>query len=247
MRYNIDKKVGSFMGSKILIADDNPEIREIVNVLLSSEGHEIIEAKDGEEALRLLNTSIDLIILDIMMPKMNGYQSCVEIRKLSNAPILFLSAKSQESDKTLGFSSGGDDYLSKPFSYNELTARVKALLRRFQVYKGKDENNLENTPQPSEIKIHHVCIHTNHERVFVLNQEVALTDIEYQILYLLVSHRKQIFSAQHLFEVIWNEPYYYSANNTIMVHIANLRKKIELDPQDPKIIKTIWGKGYRCD
>ncbi len=235
------------MGSKILIADDNPEIREIVNVLLSSEGHEIIEAKDGEEALRLVDQSIDLIILDIMMPKMNGYQSCVEIRKLSNAPILFLSAKSQESDKTLGFSSGGDDYLAKPFSYNELTARVKALLRRFQVYKGKQEDNTQSLIAQEEIRLHNICIQPKSERVFVDEKEVSLTDIEYRILLLLASHRKQIFSAQHLFEVIWEEPYYYSANNTIMVHIRNLRKKIESDPQEPKMIKTIWGKGYRCE
>ena len=235
------------MGSKILIADDNPEIREVVNVLLSSEGHEIIEAKDGAEALALIDQSIDLIILDIMMPKMNGYQSCVEIRKISNAPILFLSAKSQESDKTMGFSSGGDDYLSKPFSYNELTARVKALLRRFQVYKGKCEESQQQQKEDNEIHIDNVCIQPNSECVKVDGVEVSLTDIEYRIFMLLVMHRKQIFSAQHLFEAIWDEPYYYSANNTIMVHIRNLRKKIETNPQEPKIIKTIWGKGYRCD
>lgn len=234
------------MGSKILIADDNPEIREIVNVLLTSEGHEILEAKDGEEAIHLVDESIDLIILDIMMPKMNGYQSCVEIRKFCNAPILFLSAKGQDSDKTLGFSSGGDDYLAKPFSYNELTARVKALLRRYQIYKGKDYGN-EIPTKKANIIIGDIEVDKEQSRVFIKNKEVTLTDIEYQILLLLVTHRKQIFSAQHLFETIWQEPYYYSANNTIMVHIRNLRKKIESDPQEPKIIRTIWGKGYRCE
>lgn len=230
--------------SKILIADDNVEIREIINVLLSSEGFEVIEAKDGEEALLKADATIDLFVLDIMMPKMNGYQACVEIRKKTNAPILFLTAKGAESDKTLGFSSGADDYLAKPFSYNELTARVKALLRRYQVYQGKNE---EVKVKDNLIFIDGVCINTTKENVKIEDKLIDLTDMEYRILHLLVTHRHQIFSAEHMFETIWEEPYYYSANNTIMVHIRNLRKKIEKDPQNPQIIKTVWGKGYRCE
>lgn len=232
------------VNNKILIADDNPEIREVLNVLLSSEGYEVIEAKDGQEVIDLINNDIDLYILDIMMPVINGYQACIEIRKKSNAPILFLTAKTQESDKTLGFSSGGDDYLSKPFSYNELTTRVKALLRRYYVYQGKVNHNdaIEN-----KIIYNNIVIDPNSETVFLNDEQIELTYIEYQILYLLLSNRKHIYSTQALYENIWNEPYYYSANNTIMVHIRNLRKKIESDPQNPKIIKTIWGKGYRCD
>jgi len=230
--------------NKILIADDNPEIREVLNVLLSSEGYEVIEAKDGQEVIDLINKDIDLYILDIMMPVINGYQACIEIRKKSNAPILFLTAKSQESDKTLGFSSGGDDYLSKPFSYNELTTRVKALLRRYYVYQGKVNHN---DATENKIIYNNIVIDPNNETVFLNNKLIELTYIEYQILYLLLSNRKHIYSTQALYENIWNEPYYYSANNTIMVHIRNLRKKIENDPQNPKIIKTIWGKGYRCD
>lgn len=230
--------------NKILIVDDNPEIREVLNVLLSSEGYDVIEAKDGQEAIDMVSDDIDLYILDIMMPIINGYQACVEIRKKSNAPILFLTAKGQESDKTLGFSSGGDDYLSKSFSYNELTTRVKALLRRYYVYQGKmekEENNDDN------IVYNNITINPNSEAVYLNGEQIELTYLEYQILYLLLSNRKRIFSTQTLYESIWNEPYYYSANNTIMVHIRNLRKKIESDPQNPKIIKTIWGKGYRCD
>ena len=230
--------------NKILIVDDNPEIREVLNVLLSSEGYDVIEAKDGQEAIDMVSDDIDLYILDIMMPIINGYQACVEIRKKSNAPILFLTAKGQESDKTLGFSSGGDVYLSKPFSYNELTTRVKALLRRYYVYQGKmekEENNDDN------IVYNNITINPNSEAVYLNGEQIELTYLEYQILYLLLSNRKRIFSTQTLYESIWNEPYYYSANNTIMVHIRNLRKKIESDPQNPKIIKTIWGKGYRCD
>ncbi|WP_455684062.1 response regulator transcription factor [Thomasclavelia sp.] len=232
------------VNNKILIADDNPEIREVLNVLLSSEGYDVIEAKDGQEAIELISSEIDLYILDIMMPIINGYQACIEIRKKSNAPILFLTAKSQESDKTLGFSSGGDDYLSKPFSYNELTTRVKALLRRYYIYQGKinDDESTEN-----KITYNNIVIDPNNEIVFLDGEQIELTYIEYQILYLLLSNRKHIYSTQALYENIWNEPYYYSANNTIMVHIRNLRKKIETDPQNPKVIKTIWGKGYRCD
>ncbi len=232
------------INNKILIADDNPEIREILNVLLSSEGYEVIEAKDSQEVINLIDADIDLYILDIMMPVINGYQACIEIRKKSNAPILFLTAKTQESDKTLGFSSGGDDYLSKPFSYNELTTRVKALLRRYYIYQGKvDKYNMTE----NKIIYNNIVIDPNNETVFLDNKQIELTYIEYQILYLLLSNRKHIYSTQALYEKIWNEPYYYSANNTIMVHIRNLRKKIESDPQNPKIIKTIWGKGYRCD
>lgn len=232
------------INNKILIADDNPEIREVLNVLLSSEGYEVIEAKDGQEVINLIDADIDLYILDIMMPVINGYQACIEIRKKSNAPILFLTAKTQESDKTLGFSSGGDDYLSKPFSYNELTTRVKALLRRYYIYQGKvDKYNMTE----NKIIYNNIVIDPNNETVFLDNKQIELTYIEYQILYLLLSNRKHIYSTQALYEKIWNEPYYYSANNTIMVHIRNLRKKIESDPQNPKIIKTIWSKGYRCD
>lgn len=126
------------MNEKIMIVDDHEEIREVIHVLLTNEGYQIIEAKNGKEALELLNDEIDLIILDVMMPEMNGYQVCLLMREKTNAPILFLTAKGQESDKTLGFSSGGDDYLTKPFSYNELNARVKALLRRYRVYQGKE-------------------------------------------------------------------------------------------------------------
>lgn len=229
--------------SKILVVDDNPEIREIVNVLLTSEGYDILEAKDGEEAIACLNQEIDLIILDIMMPKLNGYQTCVEIRKISNAPVLFLTAHGKESDKTLGFSSGADDFLVKPFSYNELTARVKSLLRRFHVYKGKG-----NTLATSDnLQYEHIYIDINKEIVYVHDEKIDVTEIEYRILLLLLSNRKQIFSAQELYEKIWDEAYFYSANNTIMVHIRNIRKKVEDKPEDPTIIKTIWGKGYRCE
>lgn len=230
--------------SKILIVDDNPEIREIIEILLTGEGFETVQAKDGMTALKILNQiEFDLIILDIMMPGMNGYQTCLEIRKSSNTPILFLSARTKDSDKTLGFSSGGDDYLAKPFSYNELVSRVKALIRRYQVYKGKE---IKEEPLQT-IHYHHLTIDEPEEWVLRNGTIVELTDTEYRMLLLLIKQKGQIFSAERLYESIWNEPYYYGANNTVMVHIRNLRRKIEADPNNPQLIKTIWGKGYRCD
>lgn len=228
----------------ILIVDDNPEIREIIQILLSGEGYQVHEAANGHQVLLLLKqTSFDLIILDIMMPGLNGYQTCLEIRKITNAPILFLSARTQESDKTLGFSSGGDDYLAKPFSYAELVSRAKALLRRYQVYQGKP-----NVPaQTSKITYAQLTLNEQTQEVTQKNIPVDLTDTEYSILHLLLTHQGQIFSTEHLYESIWNEPYYYGANNVIMVHIRNLRRKIEDDPKNPTLIKTVWGRGYRCD
>lgn len=233
--------------SRILIVDDNPEIREIIHILLEGEGFLIEEASDGQRALALTGElDFDLIILDIMMPGLNGYQTCIEIRKNSNAPILFLSARTKDSDKTLGFSSGGDDYLAKPFSYNELISRAKALIRRYQVYRGKDAAFEAGIPS-EPLSFHHLKIDEAKEEVTSEGTPLVLTDTEYSMLLLLVKHRRQIFSAQHLYESVWNEPYYYGANNTVMVHIRNLRLKIEKDPKNPTLIKTVWGKGYRCD
>ncbi len=243
--------------SRILIVDDNPEIREIIHILLEGEGYEIEEADSGQRALHLTEKlDFDLIILDIMMPGLNGYQTCIEIRKNSNAPILFLSARTKDSDKTLGFSSGGDDYLAKPFSYNELISRAKALIRRYQVYRGKDDAGARSGPAAAQfaeeqakepLVFHHLKIDEEREEVTSGGTPLILTDTEYAMLLLLVKHRRQIFSAQHLYESVWSEPYYYGANNTVMVHIRNLRLKIEKDPKNPVLIKTVWGKGYRCD
>ena len=229
------------MNEKIMVVDDHDDIREVIHVLLTNEGYQIIEAKNGKEALELLDDSIDLIILDVMMPEMNGYQVCLLMREKTNAPILFLTAKRQESDKTLGFSSGEDDYLTKPFSYNELNVRVKALLRRYHVYQGKKEE------AKAIIRLNDLEIDQEHKEVYLNKNKLSLTDIEYEILDYLVLNRKQVISASQLFETIWHENYYYGANNTIMVHIRNLRKKIEEDPQNPRIIKTVWGKGYYID
>lgn len=226
----------------IMIADDDPDIREVVRILLESEGFRIVEAEDGDDAISKIDPAIDLYILDVMMPGKSGYQVCRAIRAASTAPILFLTAKSQDGDKSMGFSSGGDDYLPKPFSYTELTARVKALLRRYYVYRGK-----ESEESKEKIVIRDLVIDRQTCEVKLAGAEVQLTDIEYRMLLLMAENRRKVFSAQNLYESIWNEPYFYSCNNTIMVHIRNLRRKIEPDPDNPQYIKTVWGKGYRID
>lgn len=229
---------------KILVVDDESRMRKLVKDFLVKRNFEVLEAENGADAIDVFFSKKDiaLVILDVMMPKMDGFKACRQIREVTNAPILFLTAKTMDQDKALGFSSGGDDYLAKPFSYNELIARVKALLRRYCIYKGKEE------PQEGDqIIMHDLIISRNSNQVKKKEEAVNLTEMEYQILLLLADHPKKIFSNQELYEAIWKGPYMYSANNTIMVHIRNLRKKLGVDPQNPVYIKTVWGKGYRFD
>ncbi|MPM27127.1 Alkaline phosphatase synthesis transcriptional regulatory protein PhoP [bioreactor metagenome] len=177
------------------------------------------------------------------MPVKNGYKACMEIREKTTAPILFLTAKTQDSDKALGFSLGGDDYLSKPFSYAELLSRIKALLRRYYVYQGKEpKSESKNAIQIGDVRI---CVKAN--QVFAGDAEVHLTDIEYRLLLLLAQNKGKIFSAQNLYESVWNEQYLFASSNTVMAHIKNIRKKLGDDTQNPKIIKTVWGRGYRIE
>lgn len=227
---------------QILIADDNSEIREIVRILLESENYEVIQAVDGQDAVDKVTEETDLIILDMMMPNKSGLKACLEIREKTSAPILFLTAKTQDSDKQLAFSSGSDDFLSKPFSYTELVARVKALLRRYYVYRGKEK--IEET---DHIVVKDLKIHQDSKSVYIGEKEISLTDIEYQILMLLASKRRKVFSAENIYESVWRQPYFYTCNNTVMVHIRNLRNKLEDDPQHPKYVKTVWGKGYKIE
>ena len=227
----------------ILLIEDDADIREGVRVLLTSEGYSVMEADCGKKGLQLLNETIDLVILDIMMPGMSGIITCEEIRKVSNVPVLFLTAKAQESDKLLGLLVGGDDYLPKPFSYAELLGRVKALLRRYHIYQGKFVPSNQSDGEWMEHK--GIRILTTSNVVQVDGRDIELSEIEYQILRLLIQYPNKIFTTQNIYESVWNEPFYYSSNNTIMVHIRKLRLKIEEDPQQPKRICTVWGKGYR--
>ncbi len=231
--------------NKILIVDDNEEIRNILHILLESEGYTVIEAMNGEEALSLVDNEIDLIILDIMMPGMSGLDVCKKIRESYQMPILFLTAKGTDSDKSLGLLIGADDYLAKPFSHAELTARVKSLLRRYYIYKGKSAPVSDGFYSYSIFKVA-----KDRNEVFSVDSDgnetqIDLSELEYQILKLLISEPGRIFPAQLIYESIWNEPYFYSSNATIMVHIRNLRTKIEEDPSKPSHLLTVWGKGYK--
>ena len=227
------------MGQKVLIADDSQEIIEILQILLTGEGYEVITASDGEEAVRLADESIDLIILDIMMPLKSGYVACAEIRQKTMAPILFLTAKMQDSDKAMGFSAGGDDYLTKPFSYSELLSRVKSLIRRYCIYQGKGTAQTNN-----KLCLGDLVVDKDTRTLMLEEKEVYLTAREYAILVLMMENRRKVFSSENIYESVWKEPYFYSANNNVMVHIRNIRKKIEKDPQNPEYIKTMWGRGY---
>lgn len=230
------------MNHSILIIEDDIDIRESVRILLEGEGFCVEEASDGLDGLKKLSQDTLLVILDIMMPGISGLKICEEIRKISFVPILFLTAMSNESDKLIGFMAGADDYLVKPFSYAELLARIKALLRRHQVY---DQKGSRSAEKEEWLERHSIRISTLQNTVFYQDSELSLTEIEYNILLLLMRYPNKIFSYQNLYESIWEEPFLSTSSNTIMVHIRNLRAKIEENPQKPKVIQTVWGKGYR--
>lgn len=230
------------MKNNILIIEDDKDIREGIRILLEGEGCLVDTAPNGMEGIKKLSTETNLVILDIMMPGISGLKVCEEIRKTSYVPILFLTAKSKESDKLIGFMAGADDYLIKPFSYTELFARVNALLRRHQVY---DKEAKQTITEDKWIEKHRIRISTSHNIAFLQDSELKLTEIEYKILSLMMRYPAKTFSIQNLYESIWAEPFMSTSANTVMVHIRNLRTKIEENPQKPKIIQTVWGKGYR--
>lgn len=228
----------------ILIIEDDSSIREGVRILMEAEGYRVQEAEDGYAGIkkvREMSSSVDLILLDVMMPGISGIKTCQEIRKISNVPILFLTAKAQESDKLMGLMAGGDDYLIKPFSYAELLGRVKALLRRYKVYNHTQaEKEEQKWVTSGKLRL---C--TEFNEVWMGDMEINLTEMEYKILRLMAQNPQKIFSIQNLYESLWEEPFVYTSGNTVMVHIRKLRVKIEEDPQNPQIIQTVWGKGYR--
>jgi DNA-binding response OmpR family regulator len=230
----------------IIIIEDDADIREGIRILLESEHYKVFEAENGETGISLLNEYVDLVILDVMMPGMSGIRTCEEIRKFSFVPIIFLTAKSSDSDKLIGLMAGGDDYLAKPFSYSELLGRVKAQIRRYQIYRGKEKNGLD-LPEHKLLEIGNIRINKDFNEVWVDDKEVELSELEYRILLLMMQHPRKVFSAQNLYESVWNEPYFHSSNGTVMVHISKLRVKIEKIHDSPTHIKTIWGKGYRFE
>ncbi len=225
--------------SHILIVDDDPDIRKVLEILLK-EKYFVSQAADGPSAIACLraNPQIDLVILDVMMPGMSGYDVCTELRKLSNVPILFLTARTAEDDRLTAYSSGGDDFLSKPFSPGELTAKVVSLLRRYREYRGKPDIGLS---------LGELEVDLASRSVKRLGVPVALTDTEYSILEYMLKNRGRTVTAPELYEVVWKEKFLAGSGNTVMVHVLNLRRKIEESPSSPKIIRTVWGKGYQID
>lgn len=229
------------MKGKILICDDEKEILEILELYLEKEGYEILKASDGEEAISILNSgnNIDLSILDIMMPKVDGYKVVKHLRKISNMPVILISAKNQDSDKILGLDLGADDYITKPFNPLEVVARVNAQIRR--------KNNLSNSDEKKNVlQIGDIILDSYNVKVLVRDEEIELTSIEYGILKFLMDNAGRILTKNQIFEAVWNEEF-LSGDNTIMVHISRLRDKIEIDSRNPKYLKTIRGLGYRFE
>ena len=222
----------------VLVVDDEPDIRDVIHVYLRNEGYHVIEAADGQEALDIIKrTSVQLVILDVMMPVMDGINACLKIREVSNTPIIMLSAKEEDIDKITGLTTGADDYMVKPFNPLELLARVRAQLRR-QTLIGKTDISL--------ILIKDLVIDKSKHSVKLKENDIPLTPLEFSILELLASHPGQVFSSEKIYETVWKEPYGYS-DNTVMVHIRNLREKLEVNPREPQYIKTVWGVGYKVD
>ena len=229
---------------RLLYAEDERDLNEVVTRTLLKNHYSVDSCFDGEEALDCLAAAeYDAVILDIMMPRVDGLTVLSRLRARGNrVPVLLLTARDGVSDRVKGLDSGADDYLVKPFSYSELISRVKAMLRRYYVYGAKQ------TELQSVIR----CCGTVEidPRQCVVRQEgreVPLTDTEYRILLLLASHPAKVFSVQNIYESVWNEPYFYSSNNTVMVHIRNIRRKLGDDPQNSRTIRTVWGRGYRIE
>lgn len=224
---------------KILVVDDEADIRKIVRLLLQSKGYSVCEAANGVLAVGAVSSmNIDLVIMDIMMPHMSGVEATAEIRKISTAPILFLTAKSMDSDKERAYLSGGDDYLVKPFSSAELMLKVDSLLRRYMVYKGKDDTSFLELPGGIEVDVPHRVIRKN-------GVDIALRDRESDIFFYLLDRRGETVESDAIFEAVWGEKALPSSANNVMVNMLGLRKKLEDDPAKPKLIRTVWGKGYQ--
>ncbi|KJJ41065.1 DeoR faimly transcriptional regulator [Bacillus subtilis] len=227
------------MESNILIVDDDKDIRNLISVYLENEGLNTQKAKDAIEALILLEQKeFDLMILDIMMPSMDGIEACMKIRQERNLPIIMLSAKSEDMDKIQGLAAGADDYLSKPFNPLELIARVKSQLRRYKKYNA-DTNSTKNV-----IEIGDLTVNTDSRQVWVRGREVRLTPKEFDILELLCMNKGMVLSVEKIYEAVWKEDFFKS-DNTVMVHITKIRDKIEEDSKHPIYIKTVWGTGYK--
>ena len=224
----------------VLVVDDDREIVDSICIFLSGEGYKALKAYDGIEALDILSENeVHLMILDIMMPKLNGIKTLMKLRESRNIPVILLSAKSEDADKIFGLTAGADDYVTKPFNPSELMARVKSQLRRYTTLGSIGKQN-------GEIVIDGLSVNTESKTVKVDGEPVRLTPVEYKILELLVRNRGRVFSAEDIYSNVWNEQSAVS-DNTIAVHVRHIREKIEINPKEPKYLKVVWGIGYKID
>lgn len=224
----------------ILVCDDDKEIVDAIEIYLIQEGYKVEKAYDGEQALEILhNKKIDLMVIDVMMPKLDGIRATFQVRKTSSIPIIILSAKTEDADKILGLNVGADDYVTKPFNPLELVARVKSQLRRY--------TTLSSTAQgETTYEAGGLVINDDLKKVTVDGEEVKLTPIEYNILLLLMKNKGKVFSISQIYEAIWNEEA-IGADNTVAVHIRHIREKIEINPKEPRYLKVVWGVGYKIE
>ncbi len=237
--------MGCLEKGTILIVDDEKEIRDLVDIYLKSDGFNTINACDGLEAINLVkDNDIDLIILDVMMPNLNGIETCLKIREIKEMPIIMLSAKSEDIDKILGLNMGADDYLTKPFNPLELVARVKSQLRRSNMFSKKA--SILEVEEENTIQIEDLIINLETHEVSLGDNIVRLTPTEFDILALLAQSRGKVFSIENIYESVWNQEF-MTSDNTVMVHIRKIREKIEENPRNPRFIKTVWGVGYKIE
>ncbi|MBP2025266.1 response regulator transcription factor [Peptoniphilus stercorisuis] len=221
----------------ILVAEDDKAIRESIGIYLKNANYDVIYAEDGQDAVdKFKNNKVDLIIMDLMMPNMSGEEAILKLREHSYVPIIILSAKGEDYDKVIGLNIGADDYITKPFNPLELMARVNSNIRRFHQY--QDEHKEEDIIQIGGIKLN-----TLEKTVYVEDEKISLTSIEYKILELLMKNPNRVFSIEEIYEIVWNEPAIEA--KTVTVHIRRIREKIEIDPKKPMYLKVAWGLGYK--
>lgn len=228
--------------AKILVCDDDKDIVEAIDIYLTQEGYEVLKAYDGDEAIKVLKSNeVDLLIMDVMMPRLDGIRATLKIRENMSLPIIILSAKSEDADKILGLNIGADDYMTKPFNPLELVARVKSQLRRYTQL-----GSTAKSDSQSEFRTGGLLIKDDLKEVTVDGEKVKLTPIEYNILLLLVKNQGKVFSINQIYENIWNEEA-IGADNTVAVHISHIREKIEINPKEPRYLKVVWGVGYKVE
>jgi DNA-binding response OmpR family regulator len=232
----------------ILVADDESDIRALLRILLEKDGYCVLEAADGLEALKQVNDheNIALILLDIMMPHLDGFETARALRKSTDAPILFLTARSSDADKTAAYGNGGDDYIVKPFHATDLRLKIRAMLARYEKYRARGEESAETADGIIRFT-GDVEWDPEEKAIYRLGERVELTEREYLLFARLAESRGENLTPSTLYEDVWGEAYLASSSNTVIVHIANLRRKLEKEPSSPALIRTVWGKGYRID